>query len=252
MGNTSQATERSPHWEGFLPGVPWSLPSPRGQKRLQMLREELVQATIAPKNSLRQGAGKNCWRCCVKARLADNWAASPNPARGEKPSPGRSRCHNGLGENGTSAIGWQFLPRISHQSLCLLQPKILAAFPSPTCQEELCSEPSSHTVFSKLPLTPHLFQETFKPEYPLPTLDVLCLVWHFFFPLPLCLWNTITSGQALLISLALDPFFLVCLLFRAPLWTSLRSCLGLLWLIVLQSITLACVQERGMHSHVKI
>lgn len=97
-------------------------------------------------------------------------------------------------------------------------PKILAAFPSPSCQEQLSSQPSSHIVFSKLLLTPHLFQETFKPEYPLPTLDVLCLVWlFFFFPLPLCLWNTITPGQALLISLALDLFFLVCLLLKAPL-----------------------------------
>lgn len=115
--------------------------------------------------------------------MVDNWAASPDPANGEKSSPGRSRCQNGLREN-RSTTGWQLCPSISHQPLSLLHPKILAAFPSPTCHEELCSEPSSHTAFSKLPLPPHLFQETSKPEYPLPTLDVLCLVWLFFFLFP--------------------------------------------------------------------
>lgn len=61
----------------------------------------------------------------------------------------------------------------------------------------------------------------------------ICSVLSGFVFLHLCLWNTITSGQGLVISLALDPLFLVYLLFRAILWTSARSLFSLLWLIML-------------------
>lgn len=180
MGNTSQATERSPHWEGFLPGVPWSPPSPRGQKRLQMLREELVQATTAPKNSLRQGAGKSCWRCRVKARLADNWATSPNPARGEKSSPGRSRCHNGLGENGISTIGWQFLHQSATNPCASFSRKSWQPFPAPPAKRS-CALSQAPTLFL---VSCHWHPTYFKKYSSLNThfpLWMCCVLSGFFF-----------------------------------------------------------------------
>lgn len=140
---------------------------------------------MPPKTPLDKGQGKAAVDVVLKPGLQIPGQphliqqAEKNPVQGEagvKMSSEKMECQP-LGD--TSAQGPATNPRASFTQ------KILAALPRPSCQEQLCSEPSSHTVFSKLPLTPHLFQETFKPEYPLPTLDLLCLVWFvFFFFLP--------------------------------------------------------------------
>lgn len=64
------------------------------------------------------------------------------------------------------------------------------------CQKEHYHELSSHTVFSKLLLRPHLFQETFRPEYPLPTLYMFCLVWLCFSSLVPLEYNHFRAGSS--------------------------------------------------------
>lgn len=149
-------------------------PKPQGMEKAA---DAEAGAGLSP--LLDKGHGK-----AAEDTMVDNWAASPDPASGEKSSPGRNRCQNGLRENAISATGWQLCPRISHQSLCLLHPKILAAFLSPTCQEELCSEPSSHTVFSKLPLPPHLTSRNIQAWIPTSHSGcvVSCLAFFSLFP----------------------------------------------------------------------
>lgn len=183
MGNTSQAGEWSLRWEGIFSGVPWSPPSLRGQKRGQRVRWELVQA---PKTPLDKRQGK----AAEDVVLKPGWQITEHPQQEEeKSSPARNRCQNELRDNGISATSAQ---RSATNPWVSFTPKSWQPFPAPGAKSSSALSQAPTLLLANCHCHPTYFRKHSSLNYPLPTLDLLGLVWAFFFFFPLfpCAFGT--------------------------------------------------------------